>query len=287
MLHHKFTTFVYSPAQFSGGELAIAAMRGGSVGIINAELEEDIDNTLICLDSLERYGKNASGQYGLKLSTIDQKILDRLAPYLKSGLAWLIVDSNVLDAFFASTKFKKINVPNLLVECITGDIPDCVKKGCVDGVVIKGNESGGYIGEESSFILLQKWAQQTDIPLYIRGGITPHVAVACYTMGVAGGVLDSQVLLLDESPAAPYLQKLFGTLSGGETVAVGDNEKSFYFRVLNHPQLKTAKAFIAEGENCSPDTLRKLIANYSINWMEPKQSLIPVGHDCCGSVASN
>ena len=293
MSNHGFTTFVYSPAQFSGGELAIAAMRSGGVGIINAELEKDTENIFKCLDSLERYGRNAPGQYGLKLDTLNQEILDRMSPYLKNGLAWLIVDSTELDNFFSATKFKKIKVPNLLTECITGDIPDCVKKGCVDGIIIKGNESGGYIGEESSFILLQKWAKQTDIPLYIRGGLTPHTAAACHAMGVAGGVLDSQVLLLDESPAVPNLQKILGTLSGSETIAVGNNEKNFYFRVLSHPQLKKTKAFISKGENCAPDTLRKLVESHTIYWLEPKESLLPVGHDICfaghrfSSTASN
>ncbi|MFH1158204.1 MAG: beta-ketoacyl synthase N-terminal-like domain-containing protein, partial [Pseudomonadota bacterium] len=276
MSHQKFTTFVYSSSRFIRGELAIAAMRGGGVGIVNAELEKDAGNIFKCLDSLERFGRNAPGQYGLKLSAIDQEILDRLAP---CNPAWLIVDSAALDAFFASVNFEKIAVPNLLVECITGDVPDCVKKGCVDGIIIKGNESGGYVGEESSFILLQKWAKQTDMPLYIRGGMTPHVAAACHAMGAAGGVLDSQILLLEESPAAPSLQQLLGTLSGSETVAVGDGEKGFYFRVLNHPQLKAAKTFIAEDESCSPDALQKLVANYAIDWLEPKQGLLPVGHD--------
>ena len=51
--------------------------------------------------------------------------------------------------------------------------------------------------------MLQPWLKQTQLPLYVRGGVSPYVAAAYQAVGVSGGVLDSQVLLLEESPLAP------------------------------------------------------------------------------------
>jgi len=84
----------------------------------------------------------------------------------------------------------------------------------VDGLVLKGNESGGFVGESSSFVMLQKWRNATALPLYLRGGLTPQVAAACQGVDIAGGVLDSQVLLLEESPFAPTLASLVAICPG-------------------------------------------------------------------------
>jgi acyl transferase domain-containing protein/NAD(P)H-dependent flavin oxidoreductase YrpB (nitropropane dioxygenase family)/NAD(P)-dependent dehydrogenase (short-subunit alcohol dehydrogenase family) len=264
-----FISFVYSPSVLLGAELAIAATRSGGVGVINAELERIENNIFYCLDSME---KNAKGKYGLKLGELNIDI-KKLDPYLKSNLAWLIIDSHNADQYLSKVKAKTF------IECTGGNFPDSFKK--ADGIIIKGNESGGYVGEESSFILLQKWAKQTDLPLYVRGGMTPHVAAACAAMGVAGGVFDSQVLLLEDSPLAPCLQKLLAPLSGSETVAVGDGEKGDYFRILSRPQLKAAKQFTEDGEGKPIDELKALVTSTGVSWLAPQDGLLPVGHDVC------
>lgn len=297
MQGRDFTTFVYASSQFSDAALAIAATRAGSVGVVNAEMEGGDVNKgaglqqglFACLAAMEHPQTGAKGAYGLKIRTINNPLLERLEPYIAGNLKWLIVDAAELDAYLASGKPAVLSRVRLLAECITPDMPECVTRGLVDGVVIKGNESGGFVGEDSSFILLQHWAKhhhtlasgKAELPLYVRGGVTPHVAAAVHAMGVAGAVLDSQVLLLEESPAKAALQKLLGNLSGSETVAVGDGEKGLYFRVLKHPQLKAAKAFIEEGEGLSGNDLRALVARHAVNWAEPKEGLLPVGHDVC------
>ena len=48
-------------------------------------------------------------------------------------------------------------------------------EGIVDALLLKGNEAGGLVGEDSSFILLQKWLGRTELPIYLRGGMTPQV----------------------------------------------------------------------------------------------------------------
>ena len=119
----------------------------------------------------------------------------------------------------------------------------------VDGLLLKGNEAGGFVGEDSSFILLQKWLGRTGLPLYLRGGLTPHVAAACSAVGVAGGVLESQLLLMDEVRAARRRCELcIGNLSGSETVAVGDGEHGEYFRILVRPGHAAARSLVARGE---------------------------------------
>jgi hypothetical protein len=150
----------------------------------------------------------------------------------------------------------------------------------IDGLLLKGNESGGFVGEDSSFILLQKWLGRTTLPLYVRGGLTPHVAAACSAVGVAGGVLDSQLLLMDEAELPDAVQTLIGNLSGSETVAVGDGERGEYFRILVRPgHAARARWWRAEKASATQACGR---------WSRPRRGLErssprppPVGQDAC------
>ena len=69
----------------------------------------------------------------------------------------------------------------------------------------KGSESGGRVGEETAFVLLQRLIHAVDLPIYVQGAIGLHSAAACLAGGAAGVVLDSQLALLRESslPRAP------------------------------------------------------------------------------------
>lgn len=73
-----------------------------------------------------------------------------------------------------------------------------------DGLIAKGEESGGLVGDESSFILLQRLVGAFTVPIWVQGGVGLHTAAACLAGGAAGVVLDSQLALVQESklPAA-------------------------------------------------------------------------------------
>ncbi|MCB1781617.1 MAG: hypothetical protein KDJ34_16320, partial [Candidatus Competibacteraceae bacterium] len=58
-----------------------------------------------------------------------------------------------------------------------------------DGWWVKGHEAGGAVSEESSFVLLQRLLERTTLPVYVRGGIGLHTAVACQAGGASGVVL--------------------------------------------------------------------------------------------------
>ncbi len=76
----------------------------------------------------------------------------------------------------------------------------------IDGLILKGHESGGRVGDDTTFILLQRWqaavsaGEVRDLPVYAQGGIGLHTAAACVAAGAAGVVLDNQLLLTRESP---------------------------------------------------------------------------------------
>jgi len=99
-----------------------------------------------------------------------------------------------------------------------------------DGIIVKGNEGGGRVGHESSFVLFQRIIQEVkDIPVWIQGGVGVHTAAALMAQGAAGVVLDSQLILFAECSAPKAIKDICAKLSGTET-KLFDN-----CRVLSRP----------------------------------------------------
>ncbi|MFJ8105701.1 SDR family oxidoreductase [Streptomyces sp. NPDC096132] len=90
------------------------------------------------------------------------------------------------------------------------------------GLIARGAECGGRIGELSTFVLLQQLLAEPGLglPVWACGGIGPRTAAAAVAGGAAGVVLDSQLALLDDSalpePAAAALR----AMDGSETVVL-------------------------------------------------------------------
>ncbi|UQA91922.1 type I polyketide synthase [Streptomyces halobius] len=91
------------------------------------------------------------------------------------------------------------------------------------GLVARGHESGGRIGELSTFVLLQQLLADDELPLpvWACGGIGPHTAAAAVVGGATGVVLDTQLALLEESGLPEDVAAAVRTMDGSETVVTG------------------------------------------------------------------
>ncbi|MBX7165577.1 MAG: SDR family NAD(P)-dependent oxidoreductase [Pirellulales bacterium] len=93
-----------------------------------------------------------------------------------------------------------------------------------DFLIAKGHEAGGLVGEETTFILVQRLIGQMPanarVPVYAWGGIGLRTAAACVAAGAAGVVLDWQLGLLRESPLSDSFKRRLAQMDGSETVAI-------------------------------------------------------------------
>jgi acyl transferase domain-containing protein/NAD(P)H-dependent flavin oxidoreductase YrpB (nitropropane dioxygenase family)/NAD(P)-dependent dehydrogenase (short-subunit alcohol dehydrogenase family) len=103
-----------------------------------------------------------------------------------------------------------------------------------DGLIAKGCESGGRVGDESSFILLQRLVAEVGVPVWVQGGVGLHTAAACIAGGAAGVVLDAQIALVRESSLPETVKAALAAMDGSETVVVGDH------RLYARPDLSVA-----------------------------------------------
>jgi acyl transferase domain-containing protein/NAD(P)H-dependent flavin oxidoreductase YrpB (nitropropane dioxygenase family)/NADP-dependent 3-hydroxy acid dehydrogenase YdfG len=274
----EFATFVFTPAGLADASLAISACRAGAIGVLNAELRSD---SVRILEEAKLIAGSVNSAFGIKLDSGAVLAAATLLPLTQRGLRWLLLDAEAIagrEDLVAEMRRAGVKV---IAEVRTPQFRDLPLEQHADGLLLKGNESGGFVGEDSSFILLQKWLGQTTLPLYVRGGLTPHVAAACHAVGVAGGVLDAQVLLMEESRLPESLRSLLANLSGSETVAVGDGERGEYFRLLVRPGHTAARAFVTQGEGKGFDDLRGLVGAATMGWAETGKGLLPIGQDAC------
>nr|WP_254896628.1 type I polyketide synthase [Amycolatopsis sp. Hca4] len=88
------------------------------------------------------------------------------------------------------------------------------------GLIARGHECGGRVGELSTFVLLQALLADGHVPVWAAGGIGPHTAAAAVAGGAAGVVVDTQLALLPEAELPSGLTTAVTGLDGSETTVV-------------------------------------------------------------------
>ncbi|MBP2616611.1 type I polyketide synthase [Chryseobacterium jejuense] len=131
------------------------------------------------------------------------------------------------------------------------------------GIIIKGNEAGGQIGYESSFVLFQRIIKEIkSIPVWVQGGIGLHTASAVKALGATGVVLDSQLALFPESSVPKDLKDLCSKLNGTETKIIANH------RVLVRPNSPSLP------DDINTEDLKQYFTDFDIS-----KSYIPMGQD--------
>ncbi|MFQ6039902.1 MAG: SDR family NAD(P)-dependent oxidoreductase, partial [Candidatus Poribacteria bacterium] len=251
-----FKVIVLTPPGLPEPSIAISATRAGGLGVLDLEYIQD-KRAYPVVDALATLGRYAKDDYGIKLRShplvaeevaeLISELAQREAPTLKPNVVILtcpkfsvehpdfIGDEDLRIQSKQVQALKNLGLTVLwesisLVEARFG-----VKCG-VDGIIAKGHESGGRIGEETTFVLLQRLFSNISLPIYAQGGIGLHTASACYASKAAGVVLDSQLLLTKESPLPDEIKNRIAIMDGSETAYFGSALGEAY-RVYSRPNI--------------------------------------------------
>ncbi len=234
----QFDVLVLTPAGTGDPSLAIAACRAGARGFLDLEHDAQSPIASRAMDRLARYAPEG---FGVKLGSTAAPLL----PFL------IAEGSRCREIILAGGEFPEMaewialfrgRGIRILWESIT---PAEARQGAkldIDGLILKGHESGGRVGTDTTFILLQRWnaavraGEAPDLPVYAQGGIGLHTAAACAAAGAFGVVLDNQLLLTRESPLGEPARARLATFDGSETYCLrGDDGKTY--RVYSRPDL--------------------------------------------------
>jgi NAD(P)H-dependent flavin oxidoreductase YrpB (nitropropane dioxygenase family) len=155
-----------------------------------------------------------------------------------------------------------------------------------DGLIAKGHEAGGWVGEETAFVLVQRLRQHVGLPVWVQGGIGRHTVAACYVAGAAGAVLDNQLLLTRESPLLDDARSRVAAMDGSETISLGAVFGAA-FRAYARPDLPTVRELrrLETSLRVSDQTADEKRRNWRaalrerVGWHQPEASVLAFGQD--------
>ncbi|UFR05852.1 SDR family oxidoreductase [Streptomyces sp. Go40/10] len=237
--------------------LAAAATAAGALGILDLGTGDRRSR-----EQLSRLRRAAPGPFGLRVTR-----RCALAP-ADLGDAEGAVDTVVLTP---DAPWKAAELPSGIR--VLAEVTDLAQartavRAGARGLIARGGESGGRVGELSTFVLLQQLladAELTarDLPVWACGGIGPRTAAAAVAGGAAGVVLDSQLALLAESELPEAVRAVLRSLDGSETVVLG-----------GHRVLRRRGPDTPQPPPDDPDAVAALLSA-----RETRGRLLPVGQD--------
>jgi len=260
--------------------VAIAASRAGATGLLNLEHTTDL---AAARSALARLGSFGRGSLGVKVRPGGGTSGD-LAAHLPPAINLVVVAG--ADALSARSAIALVRAPGrrVLLECTSVEEARAALESGADGLVAKGHEAGGHVGEETTFILLQRLLRETDRPVLAYGGIGLHSAPAAYVAGCSGVVVDAQLALARESALPPRLRAALERMEGDETLCVGAEIGDLY-RVYQRPGMAALDALpqveatlAAQPAGAARDRWREAI-QARVGWERPEAQLWPLGQD--------
>jgi NAD(P)H-dependent flavin oxidoreductase YrpB (nitropropane dioxygenase family) len=228
---------IVTPAHRLDVRLAVAGARAGETGILDLGYGTDRQARGAAIRSLAGHLREGSrwglrwdilGDAGREPSCLKELLNDERCPVLL--LAGLGEKARAgVPALREALEQARQLVKHVLLEVGRTDEALAAQEAGFDGVVVKGHESGGWVGEESTFLLLQRLRGRLRIPYWAQGGIGPDTAAAAFLSGATGVVLGEQLWLAAESPFDSEERRQWGQLDGSETVCLGDGAFRFRF----------------------------------------------------------
>ena len=284
----KFNCLCVTPINLSHPNLAIATNRAGGIGILDREFcpHQEMNQARKNLERLQKLA-TAQERVGLRLRVEQIEQSQLLLEPLCQHPHWLILGGGEIESLASAIEsLPPAAERKILIEVLSLEQARQLAslKLARDGVVAKGHESGGWVGEDSAFILSQKIRQNLSLPVYVQGGIGIHTAAACRAAGAAGVVLDDQLWLMAESPLKSEFQRFFLGLSAQEAIVVGERLKASC-RVLSRPGFsavaslqKLAQEVEMEDRDVGEkaERWRKRAATW-LGWGSPQTQAWPVG----------
>jgi acyl transferase domain-containing protein/NAD(P)H-dependent flavin oxidoreductase YrpB (nitropropane dioxygenase family) len=211
---------VFAPDGFAQPGVLIAANQDGHTGVLALDYlsQDDAHSAIQALIA-------ANSAFCVSAAELDDAVKRTLSPALNMGLTGVVLTDPSLSSVPQSIAWCRETGLECLVQVTSLDQALRAVQCGAEGLVIRGSESGGRVGEETAYILLQRILPQVKIPVYVRGGIGLHTASACLAAGAAGVALDWQLALAEESSLPEAVKTKISRMDGSETAILGQDSQ--------------------------------------------------------------
>lgn len=273
----SFALVALAPAGLADPAPAVAACRAGGVGMLDLEFVGAPDRARHAVEALARHAH--TGTPGLRLAGAAPEVADAVLETLPEAIRIVVLSgaepertTALLDRLCAFDR--PIDVWLEVTAVPQAEGADSLG---VAGLVARGNETGGWGGAETTFVLLQRLLAHTRLPVWAHGGIGLHTAAACIAGGASGVVLDAQLALTRESPLPEVVRSAVARMDGSETRSV-QPAAGLAFRVYARPGFAAAAALADLAPAADPDAWRAAVAA-RVGWGAPAEAVWPLGQD--------
>jgi NAD(P)H-dependent flavin oxidoreductase YrpB (nitropropane dioxygenase family)/3-oxoacyl-(acyl-carrier-protein) synthase len=279
----RFQIIALTPPGLPNPSIAIAACRAGSLGVLDLEFTSNQKIARDCFNKLARFTRN---EFGIKLNSRNIGLLDKISPELPKHCKVVILTQTDIATFGNVLQRIQRKGLRILLECTSLEQAATAEKTGIDGVIAKGNEAGGRIGNETTFILVQQFMKHLSLPVWAQGGIGLHTAVACYAAGAAGVVLDAQLVLTRESVLSEDIKTKIERMDGSQTICIGE-ELGITYRVCSQLGRSVVKELLRkEAELVTNSKSKARISktwyqtiSQCVGWDSPERNLFLFGQD--------
>ena len=272
-----------TPAGLTDPSIAIAASRAGGLGVLDLEYTRDEQVAKAAIAKLASY---TSTVCGIKLDGRADQFVTSVTSDLPAQVEVVILTPAYSGEFRQQIQLLRHRKLTILLETTCLEQALLAEEVGIDGLIAKGHEAGGWVGEETTFILLQRLLAGTSLPIWAQGGIGLHTVGACVAAGAAGVVLDAQLALTYESPLPERVKACIARMDGSESICIGREVEGLY-RVYARPDLPAVEelrrlAMTLAEEPCPHSAglaAWRQAVQRRVGWDRPEQHLWPLGQD--------
>ena len=210
-----------TPFGWQAPRLVVAVERAGGLGVL--DLGRDRGRALASLAEVARWWQ---GSFGVRLPA-GCPVRSHELPV---GVDTVVIDSPVLADL--QSEYRRPG-RRMLAEVVDAHEAHMAVRLGVDGLIARGSEAGGRIGDLTTFLLIQRLTAdpELDVPVWAAGGIGLHTAAAAVAGGAHGVVLDAQLALVAEMDLPGDVASAIAAMDGSETTLTGGH------RVYTRPDL--------------------------------------------------
>ncbi|OQY51506.1 MAG: polyketide synthase, partial [Desulfobacteraceae bacterium 4572_89] len=260
ILNSRLPLMIYTPVKVFDVSYFHAIYQSGALPVFDTEFlsTEDILEKALVL-SLENLS------FGLRFSTHDHETIAALKNENIVNLDLLVTPLCKEDK---AADFSEFGDTKIILEIKDINLIEKIKEINPHALVLKGNEAAGKVSKYPSFILMQWYLKNNNLPVFIHGGVGKYTAAGMLAAGVSGLVMDSQMLLADEAPVSDNFKKLLAGLDEGDSTEIIFQDKEV-FRVFAKlgtkivKDLKQEAVLVSETADGDKKLYQAIIDNYT------------------------
>lgn len=239
-------------------KLAAAVSEAGGLGVIGSgamnpdELREAINETR----------KLTEKPFGVNIMMASPYVEDLIKTVIDEKVSVVTFGAGNPSHFIPKLKEKGIVVFPVVA---SDSLARLVERTGADGVIAEGMESGGHVGEVTTFVLLNRVSRVVRIPVIGAGGIADGRSMAAaFVLGAEAVQMGTRFLASEESEVHPEYKRKILFSSIRDTVVTG-LELGHPARVLRTPFARSIKEIEAkdplEAEKILVGSLRRAVLN--------------------------